>query len=482
MRPSTRLFAFYNPPAPLAFGAYTPPRSLEDLDALGHELCSLDGSLTAGMYVGLSPSTRSECAVQRRTVLERMGVINACPDVRRLLEAEKGAVAQRMLGDARIGTPGPAVLAAEDALLEAVRVGDVAAGERGLVALLRERALEGKTRRIAGHELILERVRREVRDGRGRACASVSGDRLSRPVQGLTVRSVLGAAIRLLDREFDVQIVPSLTLGSGGECPGGGAGSGGGVAAPAAGVELMEARRGGKALGLLYLDLLAREGKPPGTAHATLRTNRHGREVLPEGLIMTAMDAGDCMSPREASSFFHELGHFLHIALSETWYAEAAGTRAPIELVEVPSTFLERCFFTKDVLADCGVPRRACDEIIDLEQATRPAKALELARNTLVDMELHRSESLARDPVGFIADIFGVPRRRAAAFAMASTHFVYYPNLVGTYYLADRAVEQYQRESAARGFRALEEDILRNGIEKPGFSLDRTVQQWLGNE
>jgi Zn-dependent oligopeptidase len=249
--------------------------------------------------------------------------------------------------------------------------------------------------------------------------------------------------------------------------------------APAAGVELMEARRGGVALGSLYLDLLSREGKPPGTAHATLRTNRHGREVLPEGLIMTALDPREEMSPREASTLFHELGHFLHLALSETWYAESAGTRAPIELVEVPSTFVERCFFTRQVLEDCGLPRRACDEILALERAERPLKALELARNTLVDMELHGSESLARDPVGFIADVFAVPRRRAAAFAISSTHFVHYPNLVGTYYLADRAVDRYWGKG---GFRALEEEILRHGIERPGFSLEGKVREWLGEE
>ena len=139
----------------------------------------------------------------------------------------------------------------------------------------------------------------------------------------------------------------------------------------------------GAPLGTLYLDPLPRPAKFPGAAHFTLRAGRAGEggegtsgraPTLPVVALVT--NFGGCgvagpgpapegtglgrereprsspsppcshgdgpLSPSEASTLLHEVGHALHSLLSRTAFQHLSGTRGPLDLVEVPSHLAER--------------------------------------------------------------------------------------------------------------------------------------------
>lgn len=97
-------------------------------------------------------------------------------------------------------------------------------------------------------------------------------------------------------------------------------------------------------LGVVYLDLYRRPQKFPSAAHFTLRCGRS----LPDGSYQTPVvalvanmvqHAGLSMS--EVEMLFHEFGHALNSLLSRTRFQHLAGTRGPLDMVEVPSHTLE---------------------------------------------------------------------------------------------------------------------------------------------
>jgi len=101
-------------------------------------------------------------------------------------------------------------------------------------------------------------------------------------------------------------------------------------------------------LGTIYLDLHPREGKYTHAAHFTLRCgfknqlplvalvcnfSHHNSEAGGERITL--------LSHSEVETLFHEFGHALHSLLSRTQFHHLAGTRGPVDFVEVPSHLME---------------------------------------------------------------------------------------------------------------------------------------------
>lgn len=118
-------------------------------------------------------------------------------------------------------------------------------------------------------------------------------------------------------------------------------------------------------LGYLILDPYSRGGrqKNSGAWHLGMRTpftNLEGKRVnaliglstnypKPSGDSPTLLNLGD------VSTIFHELGHALHTLLTKADYPSQAGTRVPLDYVELPSKFFENFLYEPEVLKQFAV-------------------------------------------------------------------------------------------------------------------------------
>lgn len=89
-------------------------------------------------------------------------------------------------------------------------------------------------------------------------------------------------------------------------------------------------------LGTVLFELSA---KDPNPTHYTIQCRKRGSSGL--FLISACIKDFERVSFNQSQSIFHEFGHALHSVLSETKYQVLSGTRGPVDLAEVPSTFFE---------------------------------------------------------------------------------------------------------------------------------------------
>lgn len=144
--------------------------------------------------------------------------------------------------------------------------------------------------------------------------------------------------------------------------------------------------RTGRVRGRIYLDLFRRPHKLVGSATFTIQCGRY----LAKGEVPTVNDTaielpGGAMQgyqmpivlvslsfpahgrasqvpmfdAHELQTLFHEMGHALHHLLCETEFQHMAGTRAPIEFVEVPSQFMEKFAVDHRVLSQFARHRKS---------------------------------------------------------------------------------------------------------------------------
>lgn len=100
-----------------------------------------------------------------------------------------------------------------------------------------------------------------------------------------------------------------------------------------------------EALGTIYLDVGARAGKAPGSAHYALRCGRQltAEEVssggasyqLPRVLLSLSVPIANAtgtvwLTPQAVETVFHEFGHALHSVLSRTQFQHFSGTRCAV--------------------------------------------------------------------------------------------------------------------------------------------------------
>lgn len=114
--------------------------------------------------------------------------------------------------------------------------------------------------------------------------------------------------------------------------------------------------REGKAIGILYFDLINREGKMQGSWQFEIRTHEQYRgEVLPisqvnSGLMAPSPGEPVTMGWEYANVLFHEFGHAMHMLLSRAAYPSLGPCTVPWDFVEVPALLNERWLFDRDLI------------------------------------------------------------------------------------------------------------------------------------
>lgn len=153
--------------------------------------------------------------------------------------------------------------------------------------------------------------------------------------------------------------------------------------------------RSSDVLGHVLLDPLARRGKVDSVAATYMLSFRVGNQdereaetALNRCALVTSVRDPQHVSLAEAVQLFHEWGHVMHALLSRTHYQHLAGTRGPVDFVEVPSLLMERFALAPGVL--CGVDAAAVERFrARAESAADVTQMVHLAR---VDLQLHGPE------------------------------------------------------------------------------------------
>jgi len=121
-------------------------------------------------------------------------------------------------------------------------------------------------------------------------------------------------------------------------------------------VKAFEVTKGDEYIGILYMDLYARDNKKPGAWMTNFREQGRfqGKERRPHISIVGNFrkpSGGQpaLMSLDEVNTLFHEMGHALHGLLSHVQFRSIAGTNVVWDFVELPSQFMENWILEKEV-------------------------------------------------------------------------------------------------------------------------------------
>jgi len=141
-------------------------------------------------------------------------------------------------------------------------------------------------------------------------------------------------------------------------------------------VKVFDIKENGKHKALLYTDFFPREGKRQGAWMTTFQNQYQtdNEDVRPHVSIVCNFTPATEKTPSlltftEVTTLFHEMGHALHMVLSETQYESLSGTHVFWDFVELPSQFLENYCFEKEFLQSFAKHYKSkevlADEMID---------------------------------------------------------------------------------------------------------------------
>ena len=105
-----------------------------------------------------------------------------------------------------------------------------------------------------------------------------------------------------------------------------------------------------KHLGSFYLDFEFRENKNEGTFILPVTSCRHTMKTAPCALIASSKGIKELMYPGGIQSLLHELGHTLHLILTETRPNYLGFNQIPTDFIEFPSTLHANLATRRDVL------------------------------------------------------------------------------------------------------------------------------------
>ncbi len=255
----------------------------------------------------------------------------------------------------------------------------------------------------------------------------------------------------------------------------------------------------GSLLGLYFTDYFARESKRGGAWMDNYRDQwkEDGKNIRP--IIVNVCNFSKppegqpaLLSLDEASTLFHEFGHFLHGLFAQGTYASLSGTNVAQDFVEMPSQMMENWAFAPDVLPTYAVHYRTGEPIpaaliAKLERAKRFNQGFattEYLAASLLDMDWHTLttpeekdpmafEAAAMERLGLIPEI--EPRYRTPYFShiFAGGYSAGYYSYVWAEVLDADAFAAFEKAGIfdpelARSYR---ENILEKGDSEPAMVL-----------
>ncbi len=179
-------------------------------------------------------------------------------------------------------------------------------------------------------------------------------------------------------------------------------------------VRTFEVTRGGKPVGLYYLDNFARPGKRSGAWMTTYRDQYHlgGKNNLTlasnnNNFVKGAGGAPTLISIDDASTLFHEFGHALHYLNYDITWPGLGNT--PRDFVEYPSQVNENWLLTPYILNTYAkhyktgepIPKALVDKIQASGTFNQGFATVEYLSSAILDMKLHNRKDPVTDPRAF---------------------------------------------------------------------------------
>ncbi len=199
----------------------------------------------------------------------------------------------------------------------------------------------------------------------------------------------------------------------------------------------------GTYLGILYVDLYARDGKQSGAWARSLQcqyVDLEGKHVYPVVSIACnfappSEKTPSLLSLQEVRILFHEFGHALHMLLSDVHYPSLSGTAVPRDFLELPSQIMEHWatelsllpMFAKHYESGETIPQELLLQIEKASGFNQGFTMLEMLASALLDYHYHQLQTFEDfDIYEFEARIreeYNMPEE--IYFRHGSTHFLH---------------------------------------------------------
>jgi peptidyl-dipeptidase Dcp len=173
-----------------------------------------------------------------------------------------------------------------------------------------------------------------------------------------------------------------------------------------------EVRRGGRHMGVFIGDHFARPSKRSGAWCSSFRSqSKLDGEERPIAINVCNFAKAPAGQPSlltfdDARTLFHEMGHALHVLMSDVTHPFVSGTSVARDFVELPSQLYEHWLATPEVLsaharhAATGepMPRDLLDRLIAARNFDQGFATVEYVASALVDLDFHAGPAPA-DPM-----------------------------------------------------------------------------------
>ncbi len=173
-------------------------------------------------------------------------------------------------------------------------------------------------------------------------------------------------------------------------------------------------KKTGEFVGILYADFYPRKGKKPGAWMTSYREQGMFTDGMKRPFVSIVCnftkptkDAPSLLTHDEVLTLFHEMGHAMHMMLSNVTYSSHAGTAVLWDFVELPSQVQENWAYEKETLdlfarhykTGEAIPAELIQKVIDARNFFVGWTGLRQANLGLLDMAWHTA-----DP-GTISDV-----------------------------------------------------------------------------
>ncbi|TPX60897.1 hypothetical protein PhCBS80983_g01423 [Powellomyces hirtus] len=220
--------------------------------------------------------------------------------------------------------------------------------------------------------------------------------------------------------------------------------------------------------------------KIPGFEKDVVENGTKKRYQLPIVVLVTAFRRPSDHMPAllnlwEVETLFHEMGHAMHSMLARTDYQHIAGTRVPMDFVEVPSIFMENFAKSPEMLSSFARHYQTGDTVpLDLLRSARAASATTDAFDTQHQLQLSLLDQMYHSPLalqpGFnstavlaesqrLYNVF--PPIKDAAWQVQFTHLFSYGATYYSYFWSRRWASRIWR----KWFRGRDEQAWKEGGE-----------------
>ncbi|MBL8275592.1 MAG: Zn-dependent oligopeptidase [Pelomonas sp.] len=249
----------------------------------------------------------------------------------------------------------------------------------------------------------------------------------------------------------------------------------------------------GKAIAQLYVDLYPRDGKYNHAAVWPLRGSAMRIQRTPAAALVVNFDRNG-LTLDEVETLLHELGHAVHVNLSNTRYAATAGTTVMHDFVEAPSQMLEDWVYDKNVLKlmqdVCPTCKPVPDALVAQAQAAKHyGKGGQFGRQHLYasyDLALHQQAKPqplplwatmeGATPLGYVPDTMFPAGFAHIAGGYGAGYYGYLWSLVVAMDLRTAFAADKLDPAVGKRYREL---VLGQGAQKPAPAL---VKDFLGRD